>query len=54
MPASCDDLVEQAQQLVRVPVDRQVVLNLRAKDVIHSFFVFETRIKGDAVPMQQF
>jgi cytochrome c oxidase subunit 2 len=35
---------------LRVPVDRQVVLNLRAKDVIHSFFVYETRIKGDAVP----
>ena len=35
---------------LRVPVDRQVILNLRAKDVIHSFFVYETRIKGDAVP----
>ncbi len=35
---------------LRVPVDRQVVLNLRATDVIHSFFVYETRIKGDAVP----
>lgn len=33
-----------------VPVDRQVVLHLRAIDVIHSFFVYETRIKGDAVP----
>jgi cytochrome c oxidase subunit 2 len=27
-----------------------VILNLRAKEVIHSFFVYETRIKGDAVP----
>jgi cytochrome c oxidase subunit 2 len=35
---------------LRVPVDRQVVLILRAKDVIHDFFVYETRIKGDAVP----
>jgi cytochrome c oxidase subunit II len=35
---------------LRVPVDRQVVLTLRAKDVIHDFFVYETRIKGDAVP----
>lgn len=35
---------------LRVPVDRQVVLSLRAKDVIHDFFVYETRIKGDAVP----
>ena len=35
---------------LRVPAGRQVVLNLHSKDVIHSFFVFETRIKGDAVP----
>lgn len=35
---------------LRVPVDRQIILNLRAKDVIHDFFVYETRIKGDAVP----
>ncbi len=37
---------------LRVPAGRQVVLNLHAKDVIHSFFVYETRIKGDAVPGQ--
>ena len=35
---------------LRVPAGRQVVLDLHSKDVIHSFFVFETRIKGDAVP----
>lgn len=35
---------------LRVPVGRQVILNLHAKDVIHDFFVYETRIKGDAVP----
>lgn len=35
---------------MRVPTGRQVVLNLHAKDVIHDFFVYETRIKGDAVP----
>ncbi len=35
---------------LHVPTDRQVVLTLRAQDVIHSFFVVETRIKGDAVP----
>jgi cytochrome c oxidase subunit 2 len=35
---------------LRVPVDRQVVLLLHANEVIHSFFVYETRIKGDAVP----
>ena len=35
---------------LRVPVDRQVLLTLRAQDVIHGFYVQETRIKGDAVP----
>ena len=33
-----------------VPVDRQVQLNLRARDVIHDFWVPEFGIKGDAVP----
>jgi len=35
---------------LRVPAGRQVLLRLHAKDVIHDFFVYETRIKGDAVP----
>lgn len=35
---------------LRIPADRQVVLKLHSRDVIHSFFVPETRIKGDAVP----
>ena len=35
---------------LRVPAGRQVILNLHARDVIHDFFVYETRIKGDAVP----
>lgn len=33
-----------------VPVGRQVQLNLRARDVIHDFWVPEFGIKGDAVP----
>jgi len=36
--------------VMKVPAGRQVVLTLRSKDVIHDFFVYETRIKGDAVP----
>lgn len=35
---------------LRVPAGRQVVLTLYAQDVLHDFFVYETRIKGDAVP----
>lgn len=33
-----------------VPVNRQVQLNLRARDVIHDFWVPQFGIKGDAVP----
>lgn len=33
-----------------VPVNRQVELNLHARDVIHDFWVPEFAIKGDAVP----
>jgi cytochrome c oxidase subunit II len=35
---------------LRVPAGTQIQLRLHAVDVIHDFFVFETRIKGDAVP----
>jgi cytochrome c oxidase subunit 2 len=42
-----DDIV--APRLV-VPVNRDIELSLRAKDVLHSFFVPELRIKMDTVP----
>jgi cytochrome c oxidase subunit 2 len=35
---------------LRIPVDRQVVLNMRAQDVIHSFYVPEFGQKKDVVP----
>jgi cytochrome c oxidase subunit II len=35
---------------MRIPVDRPVMLNLKAKDVIHSFYVPNFRIKHDANP----
>lgn len=46
-PAAKDDVVVQT---MAVPVNRHVELILRAKDVTHSFFVRELRIKQDAVP----
>ncbi|HWP44683.1 MAG TPA: cytochrome c oxidase subunit II [Blastocatellia bacterium] len=46
-PAGRDDV--QVTTLV-VPVGRQVELTLRSKDVIHSFFVPQLRIKQDTVP----
>lgn len=35
---------------LRVPVDQQVELNIKAADVIHSWWVPEIRVKQDAVP----
>ena len=48
-----DDLY--VENLLVVPVDTDVVLQLESRDVIHSFFVSELRLKQDIVPgMQQF
>ena len=46
-PASNDDLVV---PIMAVPVNRNIELMLRSKDVTHAFFVRELRIKQDAVP----
>jgi cytochrome c oxidase subunit II len=43
-----DDLTEINQ--LNVPVDRPVLVHLSSKDVIHSFGLYEMRIKQDAVP----
>jgi cytochrome c oxidase subunit 2 len=47
-PASADDIHELA--LMYVPVNRPVRVRLRAKDVLHSFYLPYHRIKQDAVP----
>lgn len=46
-PASKDDIV---MPIMAVPVNRPVEVILRSKDVIHSFFVRELRLKQDSVP----
>lgn len=46
-PAAVDDVV---RPTLIVPVGRPVEVLLRSKDVLHSFFVRELRIKQDAVP----
>lgn len=46
-PAGKDDIVV---PVVAVPVNREVELIIRSKDVTHSFFVRELRLKQDAVP----
>lgn len=43
------DDIEAINQL-HVPVNKAVLLKLRSKDVIHSFFLPEFRLKQDAVP----
>jgi cytochrome c oxidase subunit 2 len=47
-PAAADDVV--ALNEVAVPVNRPVRIQLRSKDVIHSFFLPHLRVKQDAVP----
>ncbi len=42
-----DDLISAR---LMVPVDREITLLLKAKDVLHNFFVPELRIKMDTVP----
>lgn len=46
-PAGKDDIVV---PVIAVPVNREVELLIRSKDVTHSFFVRELRLKQDAVP----
>jgi cytochrome c oxidase subunit 2 len=47
-PAARDDVV--TQNILAVPVNRPIRVILRSKDVTHSFFVPELRVKQDAVP----
>jgi cytochrome c oxidase subunit 2 len=47
-PAAKDDIVSGNQ--MHVPVGKPVRVRLRSKDVIHSFFLPNFRIKQDAVP----
>jgi cytochrome c oxidase subunit 2 len=46
-PGAADDLV---MPVFAVPVNREVELILKTKDVTHSFFVRELRLKQDTVP----
>ena len=47
-PAAADDLV--AANELHLPIGTPTLIRLSSKDVIHSFFVPEFRIKQDAVP----
>ncbi|MDX1747814.1 MAG: cytochrome c oxidase subunit II, partial [Halobacteriales archaeon] len=48
-PAGTDDVLVQAGT-VHLPIDVPIHLEIRSKDVLHSFYVPEFRVKMDAVP----
>ncbi len=47
-PDAKDDITEINQ--LNLPVDRPVLVHLTSMDVIHSFGLFEMRVKQDAIP----
>lgn len=47
-PSAKDDITTINQ--LNLPVDRPVLVHLSSKDVIHSFGLFEMRVKQDAIP----
>jgi cytochrome c oxidase subunit 2 len=47
-PAAKDDITTINQ--LNVPIDRPVLVHLSSKDVIHSFGLYEMRVKQDAIP----
>ena len=47
-PFGADDIVSLNQ--LHLPVNKQVMIHLSSKDVIHSFGIPEMRIKQDAIP----
>ena len=47
-PDAKDDVTTINQ--LNLPVDRPVLIQLSSKDVIHSFAIYEMRVKQDVVP----
>jgi cytochrome c oxidase subunit 2 len=47
-PSAKDDIVTTNQLML--PVDRPVLVHLSSQDVIHSFGLYEMRVKQDAIP----
>jgi cytochrome c oxidase subunit 2 len=50
-PNAKDDITTINQ--LNLPVNRPVLVHLSSKDVIHSFAIFEMRVKQDAIPGMQ-
>jgi cytochrome c oxidase subunit 2 len=47
-PNAKDDITTINQ--LNIPVDRPILVHLSSKDVIHSFGLYEMRVKQDAIP----
>jgi cytochrome c oxidase subunit II len=47
-PSAKDDIVTSNQ--LNLPVDRPVLVHLSSQDVIHSFGLYQMRVKQDAIP----
>ena len=47
---SDDAVINQQNSEMHVPVNKNIVIDLRAVDVVHSFFVSNLRLKQDAIP----
>ncbi len=45
-----DVVINQQNSEMHVPVNKNIVIDLRAVDVVHSFFVSNLRLKQDAIP----
>jgi cytochrome c oxidase subunit II len=50
-PSAKDDIVTSNQ--LNLPVDRPVLVHLSSQDVIHSFALYEMRVKQDVIPGMQ-
>jgi cytochrome c oxidase subunit 2 len=45
-----DVVIDEMNSSLHVPINKNVVFELRSQDVIHGFFLANTRLKQDAVP----
>ncbi len=45
-----DVTIDEMNSSLHVPVNKNIVFELKAKDVLHSFFVVNTRLKQDCIP----
>ncbi len=46
---TADDVIDYGMEL-HVPVNKNIIIDIKAKDVVHSLFLPNTRLKQDAIP----